>query len=58
MSRAARGGRAGVAAGLTLGLLALGGTAPSYAVDQGCENIATDQADVVTTERTGSPVQL
>lgn len=58
VSRAARGGRAGAAAGLTLGLLALGGTAPSYAVDQGCENIATDQADVVTTERTGSPVQL
>lgn len=45
-------------AGLVLGSLALGSTTPSYAVDQDCANIPTDQQDVVTTERTGSPVQL
>ena len=50
--------RAGVAAGLTLGVLAVAGTAPSYAVDQDCANIPADQQDVLTTDRTGSPVQL
>lgn len=55
MSRTVRGT---VVAGLTLGVLAVGSTTPSYAVDQDCANIPTDQQDVLTTERTGSPVQL
>ncbi len=55
MSRTVRGT---VVAGLTLGVLAVGSTAPSYAVDQDCANIAVDQPDVLTTDRTGSPVQL
>lgn len=56
--RVSRAGRGVVTAGLSLGLLAVGGNAPSYAVDQGCENVAGDQPDVLRTERTGSPVQL
>lgn len=50
--------RVGVAAGLTLGVLAVAGAAPSYAVDQDCANIPTEQQDVLTADRTGSPVQL
>lgn len=55
VSQAARGA---AVAGLTLGLLAVGSTTPSYAVDQDCANIPADQQDAVTTDRTGSPVQL
>lgn len=48
----------GAALGLLLGSLTLGAAAPSYAVDQECSTIRADQAEPVTTDRVGSPVQL
>ena len=49
--------RALCAAGLAVGTLVVGG-APAHAVDTDCSSIRSDNTDVQTAERTGSPVQL
>lgn len=50
--------RAVLASALALGSLTLMPGAPSYAVDQDCSTIRADLEEPLTTDRTGSPVQL